>query len=226
MKRIVSAVAAALLFLTMSAGVWAEEGKSEGVEVTAGVKAWMNQWKSKDSAGTTRTSNNIILIGPAVEVEFPINVFVEASYLTSLSDYTVSEAGTDIKFSRNDIDLAVGYLFNHNVGAFVGYRSSEIKEKDLGTKDTLSGSLIGVRGSVSVAEALSIYGKATYQFTTLKTDVGSEQAPGWIAEAGIKYAFTKEFAGALGYKYETTKGKDSQVEDTFSGATLDVTYTF
>ena len=227
MKRIASGVVAALLFLTMSAGARAEEGKSEGVEVTAAVKAWMNQWKRSDPAAESKTSNSIILIGPAIEVEFPVGIFVEASYLTSMADYKVSEATGDIKFSRTDIDLAAGYMFNHNVGAFVGYRNSEFKEKDSGAKETLSGTLLGVRGSVPVSEAFSVYGKATYLFTNLKpSDADSEQAPGWIAEAGLKYAFTKAFAGALGYKYETTKTKDSKIEDTFTGATLDVMYTF
>jgi opacity protein-like surface antigen len=225
MKRIVSGVVAALLFLTMNGLARAEEGKAEGVEVTAGVKAWMNQWKQKDPV-ESRTSSDVMLIGPAIEIVCPIHFFVEASYLMSLQDYKFSQVGGDIKISRTDLDLAAGYMFNHNIGAFVGYRNSEFKEKETSAKETLSGGLLGIRGSVPVNEAFSVFGKATYLFTTLKTDTTSEQAPGWIAEAGVKYAFTKAFAGALGYKYETTKGKDSKIEDTFSGATLDVTYTF
>jgi hypothetical protein len=37
---------------------------------------------------------------------------------------------------------------------------------------------------------------------------------------------SRKKSGAQGYTYEMTKGKDSKIEDTFSGTTLDVTYTF
>ncbi len=220
MKRIVSGVAVVVMLLVMGGVVRAEEG-AESTEISAGVKTWINSWKNK-APDASRTANSI-LIGPAIEAEFSNHIFVEASYMTSVSDYKLSETE---KLNRNDFDLAAGYMFNHNVGAFAGYRNSAFKEKETGAKETLSGPLVGVRGSVPLNEAFSLFGKATYLNTTMKTDTDSEASPGWIAEAGVKYAFCKCFSASLGYKYETTKGKDSHIDDTFSGATLDVMYTF
>jgi opacity protein-like surface antigen len=81
-----------------------------------------------------------------------------------------------------------------------------------------------------VTEAFSVYGKATYLFTRLKAEEDghsdTQDSPGWIGELGVKYAFTKQVGANLGYKYETTKGDDSDVRDTFTGLTLGVNYTF
>ena len=237
MKRFLSVVVAAAVLGCMGSVARAEEeGAAEGSrpEIVVGLKTWMNKMK-REAAGESITSNNILLVGPAVEVECSkTHMFAEASYMVSASDYKVSVTefdpalGSDVvvdkKISRRDIDLAVGYQFNHNVGAFVGYRDSELKEE--GMKETSSGALIGVRGSVPVNEELSVFGKASYLFTRTKSDLGTEDAPGWIAQLGVKYAFTKQIAAALGYQLETTKTKDTDVKDTFSGATLDVAYTF
>jgi opacity protein-like surface antigen len=229
MKRIVSGIAVVLMLVCMSGAARAEEEKAEGTGITAGIKTWMNTWK-REMNGETIKSNSIVLVGPAVEVEFPQHIFAEASYVVSMSDYKVEDAGVSEEFSRKDLDLAVGYQFNHQVGAFFGYRSSELKEKESGEKETVSGPLLGVRGSVPVNEALSVFGKATYLITKLKAeDAGastSENAPGFIVEAGVKYEFITHLDGALGYKYETTKTKDTSVKDTFTGFTLEVAYMF
>jgi len=230
MKRIVSGVAVVLMLVCMSGAARAEEHKAEGTEIVAGVKTWMNTWKREEPGKEGKTSNSIVLAGPAIEAEFHNHVFAEASYMMSMSDYKVEDAGTTAEISRNDLDLAVGYQINHNVGAFLGYRNSAFKEKETGAKETLSGPLLGVRGSVPVNEALSVFGKATYLVTKLKVEDAvsstTENAPGWIAEVGVKYEFIKHLSGALGYKYETTKTKDTSITDTFTGFTLDVMYTF
>jgi len=229
MKRIVSGVVAVLLILTVSGAVQAEEGAG-GTEVTVGVKAWYNNWKREAASVGSETSSYTMLIGPTIEAEFPNHVFVEGSYMMAASDYKFSEGdNTTRKFDRTDLDLAVGYMFTHHVGLFAGYRDSRFKEKETSVKESVTGPLAGIRASAPLDEALSLYGKLTYLFTTLKSSeegMGSEKAPGWVAEVGARYAFTKQLAGSLGYKFEKTETKESEIKDTFTGLTLDVMYTF
>jgi opacity protein-like surface antigen len=228
MKRIISGVVVALLVLTMSGVARAEEG----VEVEAGMKLWMNKWKNADPARSTLTSDDMILVGPVVEAKLPNHVFVEASTMIAISDTKVNDDSTSqtYKLSRSDMDMAAGYMFLHNVGAFVGYRSSTIKDKDRAYDATSYGPVLGIRGSVPVHEAVELFGKVTYLLTKLKeespTGTATQNAPGWIAEAGVKYEFSKKISGSFGYQYETTKTKDTSVKDTFTGFTLGAMYAF
>lgn len=223
-------MAAVVLLVVGSGTARAEEAKEskEGTEVEVGIKAWMNKMKrDAPTAPESFTSDSTILVGPVVEAKFPNNIFVEASYLFSASNYKADVGGTNVEFDRADIDLAVGYMITHQFGAFAGYRNSALKDKETGDKETSYGPIVGVLGTVPVSEPLSIYGKLTYLFTKLKSDIDPTQdAPGWIAEIGVKYEFAKEISANLGYQYETTKTKDTDVKDTFAGFTLGAMYAF
>lgn len=227
MKRIISGIAAVLLLVVMSGAARAEEEKVGGTVLKAGIETWMNSWKREAPGTESMKSNTILLIGPSVEAEFHERFFVEASYLLSAADYKFTEAGVTTEVDRGDLDLALGANLNPYIGAVIGYRNSAFKEKETGAKESSYGLFYSVRGSAPLNEALSLYGTLTYLSTRFKAEgEAREDAPGWIAEAGIKYAFTRELAGDLGYKYETTKGKDSSIKDTFSGVTLGVLYAF
>lgn len=227
MKRITSGIAAVLLLVAMSGTARAEEEKAEGMVLKAGIKTWMNSWKREVPGGESMRSNNILLVGPSIEAELSDRFFVEASYLVSASDYKFTEAGVTTKVDRSDLDLALGTNLNRYVGAMVGYRNAAFKEKETGAKESSYGLFYSVRGTAPLNEAISLYGTLTYLNTRFKAEgKAREDAPGWIAEAGIKYAFNKELTGDLGYKYETTKGKDSSIKDTFGGVTLGVMYAF
>ncbi len=222
MKRIMGVVVVALLLATGSRAAAAEEST---VEVKAGIKAWMNQWKRDTPGAESKKSKDSYLVGAFIEgVEN--NVFMEAAYAVSMPDYKISEAGGDTTISRADLDLAVGYELGKYFGIFVGYRNSEFKEKDTSAKETSSGPLAGLRANVPIAASFYLSGQASYLFTRLKTDAGTESAPGWVGELGLTYDFSKQLAGSIGYKYETTKGKNTSVKDTFSGLTAGVTYLF
>lgn len=228
-KQIVSGVVAVLLLLAVSGAARAESG----TEVSVGLKTWMNEWNRDVQGGVSAKASSIWMVGPAVEVEFANHLFTEASYMVSASNYKFDVEGVTTEVDRKDIDLAVGYQINHKVGVFLGYRNSAFKEKDTDIKETVFGPLAGVRGAFPVNEKLSLVGKLTYLHTKLKIEepelVSTDGAPGWIAEAGVKYAFAKHVAGVLGYKYETTKATKAdgaEITDTFSGFTLDMTYTF
>jgi hypothetical protein len=110
-------------------------------------------------------------------------------------------------------------------GVLAGYKNSDFKENFTGVKDTVYGPLIGIIGIAQVDPYLSFYGKFDYLFTRFKETGGGlpsfeEGNPGWIFEFGVKFAFTREFLGTIGYKYETYEGNDSNVRDSFSGLTL------
>jgi hypothetical protein len=220
MKRILIGVAAVLLFFSVSGA--ARAGGGPGVE--AGVKMWLNDWHRSAPGFASITSDSTMLLGPAIEVRLPNHVFVEASYLFSTADYKFSEPAVPTKFERQDADLAVGYMIIPEFGVLLGYKNTSFQEQNTGTRDTLFGPIAGIIWVAPVDVALSFFGRLNYLFTQFKeTDpggIGREDSPGWTFEFGLKFAFTREFSGRLGYKYETNTGKDSDVRDSFSGLTL------
>lgn len=225
MKRIIVGVMAALLLFTGNGVVRAEEG----AEVEAGVKLWYNKWEIRSPDFGTIRSDYTMLIGPAAGVRFPNRLFLDGSFLFSTSDYKLSDLGE--KWRREDLELAVGYMIVDEFGLFAGYKNLWLKETDPGVdlKESLYGPMVGAVLNAPVNEPFSIYGNLNYLFTKFKLEGEggfTEDSPGWIVEIGVKYRFTKHFVGNLAYRYETTKGKDSDVRDTFTGLTLGALYAF
>jgi hypothetical protein len=218
MKRILIGAVAALLLIATNGVALAQER----TEVEVGVKFWFNDWTHDVPGVPSVTSDTTALFGPTIEVKFPNQVFMEGSYLVSTSDYDFPD-GT--RFDRQDLELSVGYMIVPGFGVLAGYKNVDMKEQFTGEKDTVYGPLIGIIGIAQVDPYLSFYGKFDYLFTKFKATGGGlpefrEDNPGWIFEFGVKFAFTREFLGTIGYKYETTEGNDSNVDDTFSGLTL------
>lgn len=221
MKGMLIGVMAALLFIT---GSGTAAHAQEGTEAELGIKMWWNEWERDFPDIADATSDTALLIGPGVMVKFRNQVFVDASYLFSTSDYKFSEAGLTTKLDRQDADFAIGYMIIPEFGILAGYRNVWFDEEGTGLKETIYGPIIGILGSAPVNEAFSFYTKINYQFTRFKEkdEFGTfrEDNPGWIAEIGAKYAFTWQFSGRIAYRYETNKGEDSDVRDTFSGLAL------
>ena len=215
-----------LLLLNFGGTAAAEERKGD-VEVTAALKSWVNTWK-REAPGTGNTrSDSSVLIGPAVEVEFPNGPVIEASYLTSLSGYEFTEAGVISEVDRQDLDLAIGKRLNRHVGFFMGYRNSSFKEKETGVKEHSYGLFYSLRGTVPAIGKSSVYANLTWLNTRFKAEnLAREDAPGWTVEIGGKTPFTEQLSMNLGYKWETTKGRDTQVKAAFTGMTLDLVYAF
>jgi predicted porin len=220
MKKILTGIIAALLVLSASSTVRAEDGAS----IKAGIKMWLNDWSQTAPGLGTNTSDSVMLFGPAILLKFRNGVFADASYLFSTSDYRFSNPAVVGKSGRQDVDAAIGYRVIPEFGVLAGYKDSTLKNRDTGSTSTLSGPLIGVRVNSPVDEPLSFYGGLNYLFTRFKgNDLAGafeEDSPGWAFEFGVKFAFTREFSGLFGYKYETNTGTDSRVEDTFSGLTF------
>ena len=226
MKRIASGVVVIVFLLSMHGAARAEET----VKATAGLKTWVNSWKKEQPGAESMKTNTSALVGWTAEAEFSNRVFVGISYMVGAFDYIFDRPAGTLEVERNDIDVVLGYRFKHNVDVYTGYRSTRIEEEVTKVKVNLSGPLLGLRGSVPLNNTLSIFGelillpfinKATYGVTEER-----ETALGWFGGAGVRYAFTRQIAVALGYRYETTKGKHTRVTDTFAGATFDAVYAF
>ncbi len=213
MKRILIEIAAAML-LIMGAGA----GRAEGAGVEVGIKMWINDWTQDVPGFGSITSDSAVLLGPAIAVKPGDRVFGEASFLFSTSDYTFNATATNIE--RQDVDLTIGYMVIPEFGVSAGYKNSSFKERETGFKSTVDGPVLGVIGIAPVAPDLSFYGKFNYLFTKFDGEFIREDSPGWIFEFGIKFAFTREFLGTLGYKYETNEGNTTNIRDAFSGLTL------
>jgi len=228
MRRILIGVTAALLLIAGSGAVHAEDGN----RVEAGVKWWVNDWThdvptrivgGQFVPGGSITSDTTVLFGPEIKVKFPNHVFVQASYLFSLSDYTFSDNfNTTFNDSRQDVDVAIGYMIVPEFGVLAGYKNSAFHEKETGIKDTVYGPVVGMIAIAPMYYNASFYGKLNYLITRFKQQGGAsdgfqEDSPGWTLEVGFKYDFTRQFSGTFGYKYETNTGNNSDVQDSFSG---------
>jgi len=225
MKRILIGVISALLLVAGSGAARAETGK--GIE--AGVQMWVNEWTHDVPGAGSITSDSTVLFGPAITVQFPNHVFVDASYLFSVSDYTfVSD--TIYNDERQDANVAIGYMIVPGFGVVAGYKNSSFKEKETGIKDTVYGPHIGMVGIAPMYGNSAFYGKFNYLFTRFKqkdaSGVFQEESPGWTFELGFKADFTREFFGTFGYKYETNTGSNSNIEDSFSGLIFGAMFVF
>jgi hypothetical protein len=224
MKRIFIGAAAALLLIAGSGAAHAGDGN----RVEAGLQMWINDWTHDDPRYGSITSDTTVLFGPTIGLKFPNHVFVDASYLFSLSDYTFS-SGTTFNDNRQDIDVAMGYMIVPEFGVLAGYKNSVFNEKESGIQDTVYGPVIGMVLNAPMYYNASFYSKLNYLFTRFKQQGGGipgfqEDSPGWMWEFGFKVAFTRQFYGTFGWRYETNTGSNSNVEDSFSGLIFGATF--
>lgn len=223
MKKLLIGMITALLLFSGNSAAQADDG----TDVKAGLKMWLNDWTRTSPAEGTIRSDSVMLLGPAISVKFRNQVFANASYLFSTSDYSFADQAVFGTVDRQDMDFTIGYLVIPGFGLVAGYKNSKMKNRDTGIPSTVSGPLIGIRASTPVDAAVSFYGGLNYLFTRFKgttsppVQVGfQEDSPGWSFEFGVAFAFTRVFSGLFGYQYETNMGIDSRVEDTFSGVTF------
>ncbi len=219
MKRIlIGFVAVLLLFAGMGTA-----SAQEGMNVDVGLKMWINYWTHDDPIFGSTTSDSAVLLGPAIEVKFPNYLFLDATFLLSTSDYDFPDTGQ--RFDRQDLDVAFGYFIVPGFALETGYKSSWFKESGTGVTSNTYGPILGIRGVAQVDPYLSFYGRLDYLLLRFTEEGGglpsfSEDSPGWLFEFGVRYAFTSQFTGGLGYKYETNEGNNTAIRDSFSGLTL------
>jgi opacity protein-like surface antigen len=217
MKRSLCAVVFALLLFAGIDPVHA----ADGTKIEAGIKLWLNNWHRDQPGFLGISSDSTMLLGPAIEARIREQVFLEASFLFSAADYRFSETGDNV--SRQDADIAVGYLVVPEFGLFAGYKHETFKWAT-GIKDTLSGPVLGMALQAPMDPWLTFYGRLLYLFTRFEEEfagtVSREDSPGWGLEFGLKFAFTRQFHGSIGYRYEENTGNVSDVTDSFSGLTF------
>jgi len=181
--------------------------------------------------GTMESSSNV-LIGWGAEALFPNRIFLEASYLMSFPNtyYIFDQITPASERERTDFEVAIGKQFHPHIAYFFGFRSTQTMERSNNFKETVAGPFAGIRGSVSLSNAISLFGKLTFlplsERTVNTTSKSSEWATGWFAAAGIKYDFTRRLSASLGYQHESTEGENTDTRDTFEGPTFDVMYVF
>jgi hypothetical protein len=224
MKRILRGAIAVMLLIACSGAAHAEVSKVE-----AGVQMWINQWTQDVPGVGSITSDSTVLFGPAIEVKFPNHVFVEASYLFTLSDYTFSY-GAVYNDDRQDANVAIGYMIAPVFGVLAGYKNSVNQTKETGVKDTVYGPVVGMIVIAPMYVNASFYSKLNYLFTRFKQQDAfggfQEDSPGWTFEIGFKVGFTREFSGTFGYKYETNTGSNTNIQDSFSGLIFGAMFAF
>jgi opacity protein-like surface antigen len=196
----------------------------DGAAIDAGIKLWLNSWNQSRPGLGSISSDSTMLLGPAIEARIGEQVFLEASYLFSTADYRFSEPGMTANISRDDADLAAGYLVIPEFGLFAGYKHATFKNAAMGIQDTLSGPALGMAVQANLNPSLTFHGRLLYLFTRFEQNGAGtafrEDSPGWGLEIGLQYAFTEQFLGSIGYRYEENTGKESDVTDAFSGMTL------
>ncbi len=232
MKRIAAMSAVLFIFLSMIGVGQAEEGAKEGATYIVGIKTWTNNWRRQGPGLGTMESNSNTLVGWEAEATWSNGFFLDASYLMSVpyTYYIFDQTKPASERERTDFDLAIGKQFHSHMAYFLGFRSTQIRERDTNHKETVAGPYFGVRGTISLSNAVSLFGKFFYlPLSERKVDTGSkssEWATGWFAAAGIKYGFTRRLSASLGYQREVTEGENTDIRDTFAGPTFDMMYVF
>jgi hypothetical protein len=211
----------------------------EEVEMDVGIKTWYATYKTEDALSNRfLTFDPVLLVGPAFEVELPSHLFFEGEYLMSVTDYEKTQGPLKLSSDTKYLEVAIGYSFIPQVGIFAGYKREstnwKITNTNIGTNVPgsmdLSGPMLGIRGSYSFDKMFGVYASAAYLKLKAENEEPSgtikEDAPGTDFQLGVKAKFAKALTGSLGYRVESSKGKTSQVKETFSGVTLDVMYAF
>lgn len=246
MKKIL----AGILFVVVMAA--AAAAYAEDTAVTVGIKAWQNSWEEKSEfQGTTETTDlgSSLMVGPSLNVRFPNNWFVGASYLVTTKDYEAKDAfgepGVNLATSRKDLDLIAGYMFTPRFGAFFGYKSIDaeatvtITDPFFGTVSDsatleLKGPGIGILGNIPLSDAVALYGNLAVMSidSTFKFSDGTSEKSDLVGaslEVGVAFAFAERFSANVGIKGQSFTGDDEgggTTTDTFAGLTLGANYTF
>ena len=245
MKKIITVLLGVSLLFCSSAAFAVD------TKVTLGLKAWSNSWKETvdNVFGNSKTFDmgSALMVGPSLNVKFG-KVFLGATYLTSTSDYESNDwfvSGDTMKFERKDLDVTLGVMFVPYFGMYLGYKtvdapakytdpSSGIFDESLSTWK-LKGPGIGILGNVPLGRSAALYGSLgvlwlNQEFaTTGGTTESSYDLVGVAGEIGVAFAFTQSLSGNIGFKAQSFSGEDdfgNTSDDTFTGLTLGLNYTF
>lgn len=235
MKKIMF-ILAIVFSLSFTAISFAEE-----TYVTVGLKTWTATWEEKFTGGSIKSDYGFTY-GPNINVKHG-NFFGGLSYLTGGGFTFPEETFSDIlgdydvnyEADRTTMDLWFGYFFHPNIAGFAGYKSDELDftftSDTLGlttdSKIKINGPVFGVYGLYPIKETrFVLFGNLSYMMLDSEIDGESTgDATGPSVEFGGAYSIQNmPLSISGGYKYQNFKTDDG--EDTFSGITLGVNYTF
>ena len=245
MKKIIILTICALFF-GMNNMAQAQE-----TSVTLGLKAWYAKYELEiDDADDSVEFDRGLMYGPALNIR-PGNFFFGVSYLMG-GDFTYTEdlnstTELEIDLDRTDLDLSVGYYLHPNVAVFLGYKKSEMDfeatETSVGSSSTeeqeweYKGPAIGVTGNFPIGEGGAfLFGTLSYvkldtDYKFESGDASGEEVEGPSIEFGVGFSSeTMPVSLTVGYKYQKYEADENDevlgFEETFSGLTLGVYFTF
>lgn len=230
------------------------------IHVSVGAKTWSAIWTSSFD-GQTGSKVNIdsdlsVMAGPTVNFQsgkffvgitfltgdfiFPNQELCQA--ITCLSDLSI-----EAKFNRTDLDIALGYRFTPNVGAFIGNKKIDFKSKltctdnnpndsnvcNIGTIEgqptTASGPVFGVNLTLPIDQTRWFFvGNLSFLLLTNKVSGQPDtDSTGPSAEVNLVYlAETMPVSLSIGAKFQNIEAEKTKDVDEFTGLMLGANYTF
>ena len=240
MKKILIILVGVLL-LGLSTHGLAQETEETATSVTLGLKMWYAGWDYTPMGGQSTDYGSGLMYGPALNIRRG-NLFLGLTYLTGGGfGYEESYSWYDDKYEadRTDMDLSIGYNVHPNIGLFLGYKTITIEWEETYSYPSsptdyytgeveLKGPAFGVTGHSRIGESMwLLFG--TLSYVSLESDfdgVPGEDFIGPAIEFGVAYV-PMPVSVTLGFKYQSYKEDvEDAGQDTFSGLTLGVNYTF
>ena len=223
--------------------------QAQDTSVTLGLKAWYAKYEVEIEDFDPVEYDRGLMYGPALNIR-PGNLFIGFSYLMG-GEFTYSEeydsTELEIDLDRTDLDVSIGYFLHPNVAIFLGYKKTEMDWKATETSDTSTdsneqewkykGPAIGVTGNFPIgSEGAFFFGTLSYakldtDYEFESGDASGEDAEGPAIEFGIGFSPTTiPISLTIGYKYQKYEADSNDevlgFEETFSGFTLGIYYTF
>ena len=223
---------------------------AENFSLTVALKIWRSTLSLDFFEGAPESTNN--MYGPAVNLTFKEKFYAGMSYYTGDGfEYTIESASStdniELKITKSDFDIWIGYSFHPRGSVFIGYKTSNV-DTDYQVGDIydldIKGPVIGVSGNYPIMDSgFILFGTLGYTFldVTFKTPETDTYTSGKITGAGsgpaIEFGATYIFRQlpklslTAGYKYqnyETTKDEISTNGGlyTLTGFTFGVNYRF
>lgn len=250
-------------FLMFTSLAYAESGDS--FKYSLGIKTWYNKWTATATDDATknfepqeRDSQWIFMVGPTLKVSYG-KFYGGFSFSQNLTDYEFSGSinTTPVRnftytWTRQDLDIVLGYWFHPNISLFTGYKwfngYSFFKQMDGGVANIErynayrregSGLVFGVSANFPI-ETLYIvpYFSGTYmplngesrENANLATGRTQElirhyNLPTWAVEGGFSTLNYHGFSASIGYKYQVMEW-DKDAKDVSQGVTFSLNYGF
>lgn len=233
MKKILIILVGVMLLGFSNYGV-AQETEETAPSVTVGLKMWLAAWEYTPRYGQSTDYGSGLMYGPALNIRSG-KLFAGLTYLTG-GGFGYEETNYKLEVDRTDMDLSIGYNVHPNIGLFLGYKTTTMELEETTSsgsytwENEFKGPAFGLTAHSRIGESRwLLFGTLSYVSLASTFDgVPGEDFIGPSFEFGVAYtAETMPVSVMLGYKYQSYKEDvEDAGQDTFSGLTLGVNYTF